>query len=339
MKRLLSAVPAAILVIWMLPLSTFAAVNPQDSEFQRFLLDIGMNEEEFITYFEGYHGYTLEDFDSVQEMINYLGDTINEQNLKALLDEYGLTQEELEQLFAENGLSLDDFIFIDDLDVEVYYLTSDDTVSMDEEIALALLSEFGVTEEEGQRLADHLMKVMENADSEAFLTKLLDLEARLSAFPEFDSSSDLTPAQMVELLDIWEELLELFEVKVDYYLVKNGVETPVSISALLQMDTVDEADLLIKIYSKDGQFLADLLITKEMFGSDFIHHAGQKAEKAVKSAAANPEAENGAKPVVKTVNGGKLPDTAAGYLPQAAAGFALIILGAFLFRKHKVKGA
>lgn len=331
MKRLFPAILAAVLAIWALPVSAFAAVDSKNPEFQSFLKEIGLSEDEFITYFEDVHGYTLEDFDSVQEIKDYLGETINQENLKALLAEFGMTQKELEQLLEENGLSLDDFIFIEDLEAEIYYLAIG---SIDEEAIIEALSEFGLTSDEIDRLGSHLQKVLENADEEAFLNRLLDLSERMMAFPDFDSASDLTPAQIAELLSIWDEFLNLFQLKVDYYLVKNGIDTPISISALIQMDTIDGADLLIKVFSNDGEFLADLLITKEMFGSDLITDTGKKISKAESAVKTSDK-----KPVVKTVKGGKLPNTAAGYVPQAAAGLALIILGAFLFRRLKVKGA
>lgn len=341
MKRLLPAVLAAVLAIWALPLSAFAAVDPKDPEFQKYLERIGMSEEDFVTYFEDVHDFTLEDFDSVKEIKNYLGEPINKENLNALLADYGMTKKELEQLLAENGMSLGDFVFIDDLEAEILYLAFD---SIDEDAIIEALAGFGLTNDEMQKLEAHLEKVLENSDQEAFLAKLLNLGDRLMSFPEFDSASELTPGQIAELLSIWDELLNLLQLKVDYYLVKDGIETPISLSALIQMDTINGADLLIKIYSKDGQFLADLLITKEMFGSDLLNNAGQKINKvetATKASAKKPVAKTvkGKKPVVKTVNGGKLPNTAGGYLPQTAAGLAFIILGAFLFRKFKAKGA
>ncbi|RWR08099.1 processed acidic surface protein [Siminovitchia fortis] len=341
MKRLLPAVLAAVLAIWALPLSAFAAVDPKDPEFQKYLERIGMSEEDFVTYFEDVHDFTLEDFDSVKEIKDYLGDPINKENLNALLADYGMTKKELEQLLAENGMSLGDFVFIDDLEAEILYLAFD---SIDEDAIIEALAGFGLTNDEMQKLEAHLEKVLENSDQEAFLAKLLNLGDRLMSFPEFDSASELTPGQIAELLSIWDELLDLLQLKVDYYLVKDGIETPISLSALIQMDTINGADLLIKIYSKDGQFLADLLITKEMFGSDLLNNAGQKINKvetATKASAKKPVAKTvkGKKPVVKTVNGGKLPNTAGGYLPQTAAGLAFIILGAFLFRKFKAKGA
>ncbi|MBD8004312.1 processed acidic surface protein [Bacillus norwichensis] len=351
MKRLLPAVLAAILAIWALPLSAFAAVDPKDPEFQKYLKEIGMSEKDFVTYFEDVHDFTLEDFDSVKEIEEYLGEPINKENLNALLADYSMTKKELEQLLAENGMSLNDFVFIEDLEIEIFYLAVD---SIDEEMIIEALAGFGLTTDEMQRLEAHLDKVVENTDEEAFLAKLLNVGDRLMEFPEFDSASELTPGQIAELLSIWDDLLNLLQLKVDYYLVKDGVETPVSLSALIQMDTVDGADLLIKIYSKDGQFLADLLITKEMFGSDILNNTGQKINKveaAVKTSSGKPVAKKikgekpvintvkGEKPVVKTINGGKLPNTAGGYLPQAVAGLALIVLGAFLFRKFIVKGA
>lgn len=341
MKRLLPTVLAAVLAIWALPLSAFAAVDPKDPEFQKYLERIGMSEEDFVTYFEDVHDFTLEDFDSVKEIKNYLGEPINKENLNALLADYGMTKKELEQLLAENGMSLGDFVFIDDLEAEILYLAFD---SIDEDAIIEALAGFGLTNDEMQKLEAHLEKVLENSDQEAFLAKLLNLGDRLMSFPEFDSASELTPGQIAELLSIWDELLNLLQLKVDYYLVKDGIETPISLSALIQMDTINGADLLIKIYSKDGQFLADLLITKEMFGSDLLNNAGQKINKvetATKASAKKPVAKTvkGKKPVVKTVNGGKLPNTAGGYLPQTVAGLAFIILGAFLFRKFKAKGA
>lgn len=328
MKRLLPALLAAVLAIWALPLSAFAAVDSKDPEFQSYLNEIGMSEEDFVTYFEDEHDFTLDDFNSVKEIKDYLGATINKENLDALLADYGMTQKELEQLLADNGMSLDDFIFIDDLEAEIIYSSF---ATIGEDAAIEALAGFGLADDEMQRLEAHLEKVLANTDEEDFLDKLLDLGFRLMYFPEFDSASELTPADVAELLSIWDELLNLLQLKVDYYLVKDSIETPISMAALIQMDTIDGADLLIKIYSKDGEFLADMILTKEMFGSEIINNVGQKAETAVKTAAG--------KPIAKTVKGGKLPNTAGDYLPQAAAGLAFVVLGAFLFRKFKVKGA
>lgn len=353
MKKLLSAILAVVLAANLLPIAAFAAVDAKDPEFQSYLKEIGMSQEEFITYLKKFHDYTLDEFTDLAELKEYLGDPINEENLKELFYDFEFTKEELEQLLQENDLSLDEFKFIDDLYFEVTYLideeewseeewSEEDLAEMKQEI-YAALAEFGITEKEAENLKDHLKKVIENTGEEAFLAQMESLSERLEAFPEFESASELSAAQIAELLGIWDELLNVFKVKAEYFLVKDGVETSVSLSALIKMDDIKGADLLIKIYSAyDGQFLADVLITKEMFGSDLVRETGQKTKTATKSAAAKTVSKKiPAKkaPIARTEKGGKLPNTASDYIPNALAGFAFIILGAFLFRRFKVKGA
>jgi len=334
---------ATALAFSLLPLSAFAAVNPKDPKFQSFLEEIGMNQEEFITYLQEYHDYTLEDFTNLAELKDYLGDPLTKENLQELLDEFELTRAELEKLLRENGMSLDEFVFYDDLYFEVadllgeFDLTDEEKEEIKREM-LAVLSEVGIDEQEAQNLRNHLVKVIEKTGEEAFLAKLFELSERLEAIPEFDSASELSPAQIAELLGIWDDMLNLFQVKAEYFLVKNGFETPVSLSALIKMDDIGGADLLIKIYSAyDGSFLADVLITKEMFGSDLIKGTGQKTKQAAKTVS---EKDSSKKVfVARTVKGGKLPNTASGYIPNALAGLAMIAVGVFLFRRLKIKGA
>ncbi|MFS0644785.1 processed acidic surface protein [Siminovitchia sp. 179-K 8D1 HS] len=341
MKKWLSVILALVLAANLLPLAAFAAVDAKDPKFQSYLKEIGMSEQEFITYLQEFHDYTLEDFTDLADLKDYLGDPLNEENLKELLADFELTKAELEQLLQENGMSLDEFTFINDLDFVVSDLldeglTEEDLAEMEQEILMAF-SAFGIDKAEADRLRNHLDKVIEKTGEEAFLAKLESLAERLEAFPEFESASELSAAQIAELLSIWEELLNTFQVKAEYFLVKDGVETPVSLSALIKMDDINGADLLIKIYSAyDGQFLADVLITKEMFGSDLIKGTGKKTKKAAKTVAKKVPAKKA--PVARTVKGGKLPNTASDYIPNALAGFAFIILGAFLFRRFKAKG-
>ncbi len=342
MKRLLSVILAAALSISLLPLSAFAAVNPKDPEFQSYLKEIGMTEKEFIKYLQEYHDDSLKGFEDLTELRDYLGDTINEQNLKELLSDYDLTQSELERLLQENGMSLDEFVFIGDLEFELHGLldegdlSEEDLAAMEKEI-MGALAKFGITQEEFKRLVAHFEKGLENTDKETFLSKLESLGERMGAFPEFESASELTPSQIAEFLSIWDELLNLSQVKVEYFLVKDGVETPVSLSALIQMDDIKGADLLIKIYSADdGSFLADVLITKEMFGSAIIQEAGEKTKSVTQTVAKSAPVKKA--PAVRTVNGGKLPNTASDYIPNVLAGLAFTIFGALLFRRLKAKG-
>ncbi|MBT2696791.1 processed acidic surface protein [Bacillus sp. ISL-40] len=394
MKRLLSVLLAVTLTLGLIPITAFAQIDSQDQEFQNFLQEIGMSEDEFLTYLEDIHDFTLADFDSVSELKDYLGPLVDESNLQDLLDEFELTKQELEDMLAENSTSLDEYIFYDDLYFDVYefqyqeeltpitdeslqqllddyefeskeelekFLNKyDDSIENYENIEeleatvavlvsqegkdeiINILDKFGLSLDESKKLANYSMNIFEdpNTNVEDFYTKLEDIANRLMAFREFDSSDDLSADEIAEILDVWNDLLNLFELKMEFYLTKDGKTMPLLVESLLKMDSTNGADLKIKIFSKDGEFLADMVITAEMFGSDFLDETGenlkqteQVAKEVSKVATKLPE-----KALKRTVKGGKLPNTASDYLPNALGGLAIAAAGIILFRRMKVKG-
>lgn len=399
MKRFLSIILAFTLSLGLLPYAAFAAIDPKDQDFQNYLQEIGMSEEDFITYLQDWHDYTLEDFDTVDELIDFLGPVLDDENLKELLAEFELTEEEFNQLLEENGAALDQFVFYDDLnfmvlewlyteeltpitdenlqtlledydfgsieELEAFLKSYDDSIENyeyieDLEFAIAehifmeakddlinTLDSFGLSLAEANKLANHVISVLENPDldPEQFFSALEEYGARLMNFPKFDSADDLSAKDIAEFIDIWDGMLNLLDLKVEYYLVKDGVVTPVSFASLMQMNSTNGADLMIKIFSTNGDLLADMVITKEMFDSEFIEETGENikdtseaAEEVKKSAEQVAKAEQKV-PSAKTVKGGKLPNTASDYLQNTMAGFALFLLGAIVFRKVKVKRA
>ena len=393
MKRVLSILLAVVLSLGTLPFAAFAAVDPESSEFQNYLKEIGMTESQFTDYLTDVHDAAIEEFESFEELKIYLGPLVNEGNLKELLDEMELTEEELNALLVENGKTLEQYTFIGDLyydvtnllfpeeqtpitdenlltlleefdfssveELEAFLNEYDDSIenyefiedlefaiatyylSDAEEELLGVMDSLGLKEEEAEKLTNHFISLMEdsNFNEEQFMASMENISNRLMAFPEFESASELTAEQIAEFIDIWDELLNLLDIKVEYFLTKDGKSTPISFATLIKMDDINGSDLLIKIYSKSGEFLADMIVTKEMFGSDFIEETGQnlkdtkEAAKEVKKAVDKVPA----KAPVKTVNGGKLPNTASDYLQNSLAGLGVILLGALVFRKVKMR--
>ncbi len=179
------------------------------------------------------------------------------------------------------------------------------------------------------------MTVYENNPD--FEDQLLALSDRMMAFAEFESADELTAEQIAELLDISNDMLDILQLDVKYYLVKDGVKQPLSIQAMMTMTSTNGADLLIELYNKQGDFLADVILTKELFGSDLINETGkdlQEAEKIVKET----PVKASTKAVQKTVKGGKLPNTASDYLQNTMIGLVIILAGVVLFRRVWVKG-
>ncbi|MED1601677.1 processed acidic surface protein [Alkalihalophilus marmarensis] len=269
----------------------------------------------------------------VELYIEWEGTPITEENLQELLVEYGFgTRAELESFLNEFVDSIDNYEYIEDLDWAVYSYLYGDSLFGDLE---GIFAEIGLTEEELERLFDHFMSL--DLEDEAFLNKLENLNNRLMAFPEFESASELTAEQIAELLSIFNEMLDLFELDVKYYLVKDGEKQPISLSTLLTMDTTNGYDLLIELYNKQGTFLADILLTADMFGSDLLKETGKDlktVEKTIKEAPAVKPAPKEAP--VKTVKGGRLPDTATNYANNVLIGLGVLLAGVVLFRRRRV---
>ncbi len=298
-------------------------------ELDALLVENGKTIEQYIFIGDLYYDVTNWLFPDEQT-------PITDENLQTLLEDFEFSSvKELEAFLNEYDDSIENYEFIEDLEsaIAMYYLSDA------EDELLTVMDSIGLTEKEAEKLTNYFVSLMEdpNFNEEQFMASMEDISTRLLAFPEFESASELTAEQIAEFIDIWDELLNLLNIKVEYYLTKDGNTTPISFTSLIKMDDINGADLLIKIYSKSGEFLADMVITKEMFGSDFIEETGKdlkdtkEAAKEVKKAIDKVPA----KAPVKTVNGGKLPNTASDYLQNSLAGLGVILLGALVFRKVK----
>ena len=260
------------------------------------------------------------------------GTPIDDENLQQLLKDYNLGSiEELDALLKENDDSRDNYEYIEDLEWAVdFYINGDDY--MDEEIA-DLFTEIDLTDEEMEKLFAHFETL--NWEDPAFLDQMMLLADRMMGFEEFETADELSAEQVAELFSIFAEMKQLLQIETKYYLVVDGQKQPISIDTLMTMESTNGNDLIMEIYSQNGELLADIRITGDMVGSEIIQETGkdlQEAEKMVK------ETPTAAKPPVKTVKGGELPKTATGHVENILLGLGLAAAGLFLFRRLRVKG-
>ncbi|PNB76829.1 processed acidic surface protein, partial [Pseudomonas sp. FW305-BF6] len=68
-----------------------AQAAPDQTELNAYLTSINMTQAELEEYLNSYYGESIEDYDSVEELQETLGDPLTEESLAALLDEYGYT--------------------------------------------------------------------------------------------------------------------------------------------------------------------------------------------------------------------------------------------------------
>jgi processed acidic surface protein len=378
MKKWMSIIALITLILGSFPKIGLAA--PTVAELEDYLSEIGWTKEELEEYLD-FDDLTIEDFETIDELKEYLGSPItdenlnelldrydltleelenllreygeldegehikdvfffyedleatvsyymenpltpiNEENLQQLLDEYGLTMEELEDLLQKNGDSLDNYEYIEDLDMAVdYYLNYAELVNEE-------LAKYGITTEEIDNLINYLSTL--NYEDPAFEEKMMELAERMESFGDFESAEDLTPEQIAEMADIMNDLLDLFQLKVKYYLVKGNERKAVSIDTLITMESPNGYDLAIELYDLQGNLLMDMILTAEMFGSELIKETGEDLKQVEKVVKTMPEIKS------KTVKGAKLPKTASSYPANILLGLMIVLIGFILFRKWK----
>ncbi|SDZ97436.1 processed acidic surface protein [Thalassobacillus cyri] len=334
MKRLLSLVFAVVMIVSSFPGHSFAAIN--QGELDRYLTEIQWTEEELETYLWEYYDLVINDFEAIEELKEFLGPIITEESLQELLDTYGLTREELDEILADYGETVDDYTFIDDIE----FFLIEETIDFNYE---GVFNEFGLTEDELDRLFVHL----ESLDSEAMKAKLDTLYDRLMAFEDFESATELTAGQIAELLSIMQEMLDLFKMDAKLFLVTSGEEKVVTLADLLQMTEAEGYDLRVELYNLQGEFLADFILTGEMFGSELlketakdlpaVEQVAESKQSADKPAVKKQESASAA--VAKTVKGGELPDTDGGYLLNMLIGLGTMGIGVWAVRRFRNQGA
>ncbi|KOF09949.1 peptidase [Planococcus glaciei] len=265
---------------------------------------------------------------------------LTDEMLQQVIDAYEFeSREDLESFLNEYDDSINNYKTVEALEeaIDNYIFSTDFGFEL-----AGLFEELGLTAEELERLEAHL-KTLPFQTTE-FQDRAMAISDRMMLVGDFDSAEDLSAEEIAEILDIFTDLLDLFELKTQYFLVKDSDKKEINLSTLLTLETVNGYDLLIEIYNTQGTFLADILLTADMFGSDIIKETGEDIKEAEETVVVAPApitktpTSTKAAPVKQTVKGGKLPDTASPYVTNTLAGLALVLLGVVLYRRFKAQG-
>ena len=373
MKKLGAILLSFLLFVGVFPTSSFAAVSTFDADFNKYLKSVSQTRgfevtKDDVEYSLSLYDESLENFDTIADLEDFLGEPIaaDLHNVQDVYADFDLDKTSLNALLKENGQSLDDYVYLDDLYDDVgFYLEGDDwyeddesydeeDASYDDELSEEDLSgllsfmqsELGLTSEELNRIEAHFTSLEDELSNEATLNRLDQLGERLAAFEDFDTATELSADQIAELMSIYKEMLSIFHLDAKFALVQGGNERPLSLTDLINLEELKNASLKISLYTTDGKFLADMVITGDMFNSDIITDTGKEVEKSAEAVAKPAQAQkpavektqepvkkqtNGA--VQKTVKGGKLPETASNYVTNTLIGLVLVAAGFVLFRK------
>jgi processed acidic surface protein len=328
MKKWLIGLILAFVGFALTPFVSHAAIIQE--ELETFLLENNLTEEELVDHLSFYHDEELASFASINELSEYLGERLNEENLLPILESHGFVSvEDATDYLMEYGEILEGediistYLFANVLDETLYFYEEAELDA--EDIGLG---EFDLTSEEMTALFEHLMTL--DIDDKGFEDKLLAFDARLMALGDFESAEDLTSAQIEELYNIMNEMLALFQLQAKFYLLDaDGNARLLSSEELISLESTNGQDLLIEIYDLDGNFLADIIFTADMFDSEWFEETADSI--------ASPETVKAVTEPLKTsVKGAKLPKTAGFYTEKLIVGIALLLMSFLLFRKWRV---
>ncbi|MBT2737879.1 processed acidic surface protein [Bacillus sp. ISL-7] len=361
MGKIARIVITLVLLLGFLPKLSFAAENSDfDADLETYLKEISEIRGFTVTKDDiemslSYYDENLEDFKTVNGpdgLKEFLGEVIKSDysNLAYMKDDYGLSIEQITSLLKENGEDLNDYVFVNDLDESVYYYSNPDDGGLGneldpdsiKELLTMFQDEFGLTDQELTKLGDHLNGLKDKLSTPEALDQMEKLAQRMEAFQQFQTIDQLSPAQIQELMSIYQEFISMLEFKIDFILVKGDNETPLTLIDVLKMKELVNAKLKVTISDLEGNFLADLLVTGEMVDSDTVKQVGKDlsntADKVKEVVKAKPIAKHVVKgkkpalhPVMKTVKGGELPNTAGNYVQNVLIGMLLILGGAGLY--------
>lgn len=348
MKKFTSGFLAFILMLSILPVHSFAAQDPTfEADLEAYLQEISeirgfeVTKDDIEIVLSSYEE-ELANFENVDDLSEFLGEVIESDysNLEEMLSSYDMTMEELNKLFEENDENIDDYVFMDNISDTIFFYMEPEMPEFDEEFTEDLLvtfqEELGLTEQELNNLEEHLMALEEELSTPEAIEKFESLAERMEAFADFETLDDLTPEQISEMMSIYNELFTMLQLKLDFYLVKDGKESPITIMDVFKMEELINAKLKVNVFDLNGKKLADLLITGEMVDGDTIRDIGNDLGTATDKVEKTVNAKTKVKSAkIKTEKGGKLPKTAGNYAMNALIGLSMALSGFILFRKYR----
>lgn len=240
MKRIVIILFATVCFLTQLPVQSFAA--PTDQEIETYLNEIGWTEYDLQQYLDFYN-VKIEDFRDIDQLKSELGTPITKENLHDLLQSYDITEEELEIMLARFGEKIQDYTFLEDLDIAVdFYLTHEDEVARAEEFFVSM----GFEQEEAHKIFQHLLRLNNT-----------QLAARL---PEIKESPN------------WPTLLQTFQVDVEFY----AQDETKGLNKISKEEITDVSVVVARFYNVEGEHIATATLPENVLTEDFLANASEE---------------------------------------------------------------
>lgn len=350
MKKLCVILFACVLMSSLLPQTALAAVsNDFEQEFTTYLTEKSSERgltvtKENIEETLAHYNLSLEDFETVQEMSDFLGDVIKSDlsNMNDIYNRNHITEAELSQLLMDHGETINDYIYVNDLENAVsFYQSSSDLQNGTSEIANyikqilpVILEKIDLSNSEIEKLKEHYASIEDNLSSTEFQIRYAALDSRMNDLRLTALKGEKSEKEIAsEMASIYEDFLPLLKLKVIITLSQDGKDTVLSLADLFRMDKInDKATINFALYNDASKFLADFSLSDQIFESILEgEQTGNVADDVIKSIDKASSGQNSR--IAKTINGAKLPKTASNNIIYSISGIIIMIAGLLLYRK------
>lgn len=304
------------LVLYMLlGVSSSVLAAPPDEDLQLYLQKLGWTKEDLTEYL-GTYELSLEEFETMEDLVEVLGTPINESNVQNVLDSYGLSMDHLKELLAQFGETTEDYTFIEDLSKAVsFYIEHTEAMTGMSDF----LSYVGVTDGELTRMFDHISKI----EKGSLQAELQAINQRIDQLGSVDETNGLSEEQRIELLALFEDVMSIYQLNPTYQVspVLGTSNETISYNQLTDIDSIDGRSVKVSLFTSQGNLLADMTLSSDMLASDFVIQASEQFAQ-VGQVASN---------MNSFMYGDLLPNTASSYLVNVLYGLILLVSGICLY--------
>ncbi|KAA0547615.1 processed acidic surface protein [Bacillus sp. BGMRC 2118] len=307
MKRTRFFVSIMIMVLFLPSLSLAA---PPSDELIPYLEKLDWTMDDLTSYLAT-KNLTIEQFDTIDDLISVLGTPLNDSNIQPLLKKYNLSSEDLDDLLEQFGESTDDYTFIEDLEFAVSFFThhSEALTSMTD-----FLAYIGMNDEEVSDLMTHIVSL----DQDEFVSNLQAINKRIEMIGKIDESGSLQDNKQEELLSILEDVFMAYKLKPSLFVIGevDGFPQSLPLNKLMELTPKNGNVIEVSLQSDSGHSIADLSFSSEMLHSDFALQASEQLLNVGQLAITKGS----------LMNGDPLPVTASKYPLKLAVGLFLLFI-------------
>ncbi|MFE7060675.1 processed acidic surface protein [Sutcliffiella sp. NPDC057660] len=258
MKRFVAMISMLVLVISIAGTPGSVLAAPTENEVDNYLKEIGWTRHDLDTYLKFYE-VNLDDFRDIEHLQAELGTPINKDNLHGMLDSYNLTEEELEILLSRFGEKVQDYTFLEDLEIAVdFYLTHEEEVARAEDFLVSV----GFQAEEARLIFQHILGLPNE-----------DLQAELDLLKQKVAEE---PNSVEKIFSLWSDFMNAFDVTANLHMENRESKEAITQEQLLQPGWLEGKTVHLELFNQEGELLANAQMNDQIISPSYVQQTGKE---------------------------------------------------------------